>query len=65
MRVCDRHTTVPAVDSVVMQGTDHHFDLCRDCVDEITEILSAPPKKKRRPWSKKKNSASRSDNAVI
>lgn len=42
MRVCDKHPRKKAVDSVILKSTDSHFDLCEQCILEVTKFLSKP-----------------------
>jgi hypothetical protein len=43
MRVCEKHWQ-QAVDTLVSQKSKTEYDLCEECLEELSAILGASPK---------------------
>jgi len=59
MRVCDRHPRKKATDSILLKSTDSQFDLCAECIAEITKFISNVKQEnvEGRGWLGRKKSA--------
>lgn len=48
MKVCDRHPTEKAVDTLHFPTEDTRIDVCDQCKFAVLELLSTPDEPKRR-----------------